>query len=64
MPNLPDKDPQQLTMIALAQSLADWRDALVRISMALRDHQFDLDISRRVAAGQQVDEVLERIKQG
>ena len=62
MPNSPDVGVPLLTMGELAKSLAEWRDALTLTAMALRDHQFDLNFLLRLAAEQQVDELLEKIK--
>ncbi len=42
----------------LAQELTGLRDALVTLSLSLKDWQFEMDMVARAAAQQQVDQAL------
>jgi hypothetical protein len=56
--------PSEHAMLAaqLAQELASLRDALVALSLSLRDWQFEQDVEARKAVQQQLDQTLARLR--
>jgi hypothetical protein len=46
----------------LAHSLAEVRDALTRVSLALSDYQFNCDSTDRGVAKEQLRDLLDKVK--
>lgn len=55
-------DAQQLTWGDLAGSLQGLRDAMVKVSLALHDYQFELDANRRHEIELLLQQSLEKFK--
>jgi hypothetical protein len=61
----PSQTPEQAELAAkLAQELTGLRDALVTLSLCLKDWQFEIDHARRQAAQQEAQQVLEKCRPG
>ena len=58
-PSTPSSPAERAALAAqLAQELAGLRDALMTLSLSLKDWQFELDVDARRAAQRQLDEAL------
>lgn len=62
MENSTPSGPPELLMAELAKALHGWRDALVNVSLALQDYQFDLDENGRQEVSHAMQGLLERTK--
>ena len=61
----PSTTPQQAELAAqLAQELIGLRDALVTLSLSLKDWQFEVDLKRRQAAQREAQQALEKCRTG
>jgi hypothetical protein len=54
--------PPDADLAQLARDIGQLRDALVLLSLALRDFQFETDTSSQVAARATVDALMDRAK--
>ena len=57
----PDK-PQQVSLLDLAQALAEMRDALVCVSLDLREYQFNCDSMGRAEAQEHLRVLMGKVK--
>lgn len=54
--------PPELLMAELAKALQEWRDALVNVSLALQDYQFECEENCRPEIVQTAQNLVERTR--